>query len=155
MCCCLLLPSLTAIACYNLLPPPTQSSSLYVSRSCGKRYLLTAMAKNHQYTIGWICSLPLEKEAARLVLDEEYLQEEVQYQNTYYLGGRIGKHKVVMGVQRRIGLSQTAILAEKMHAGFPNIGYFLLVGIAGGVPCYGPAGATSKIVLGDVVVSSP
>jgi nucleoside phosphorylase len=58
-------------------------------------------------------------------------------------------------VQRRIGLSQAAILAEKMHAGFPNIRYFLLVGIAGGVPRYGPAGATSEIVLGDVVVSSP
>ncbi|KAF2627577.1 purine and uridine phosphorylase [Macroventuria anomochaeta] len=107
------------------------------------------------FTIGWICPLPLEKEAARLVLDEEYPQDEVQYQNAYYLGGRIGQHKVVIGVQRRIGLSQAAILAEKMRAGFPNIRYFLLVGIAGGVPHYGPAGAASEIVLGDVVVSSP
>ncbi|KAF2822340.1 purine and uridine phosphorylase [Ophiobolus disseminans] len=113
------------------------------------------MAKNHQFTIGWICPLPLEKEAARLVLDEEYPQEEVQYQNVYYLGGCIGEHKVVIGVQRRIGLTGAAILAEKMRAGFPNIKYFLLVGIAGGVPRYGPAGAVSEIVLGDVVVSSP
>jgi nucleoside phosphorylase len=119
------------------------------------RHLLTTMAKNHQFTIGWVCPLPLEKEAARLVLDEEYPQEEIQYQNAYYLGGRIGKHKVVIGVQRRIGLSGAAILAEKMRAGFPNIKYFLLVGIAGGVPRYGPAGAVSEIVLGDVVVSSP
>ncbi|KAF1351744.1 purine and uridine phosphorylase, partial [Lizonia empirigonia] len=36
-----------------------------------------------------------------------------------------------------------------------NIRHFLLVGIAGGVPRYGPAGAVSEIVLGDVVVSSP
>jgi nucleoside phosphorylase len=57
-------------------------------------------------------------------------------------------------VQRRIGLSQAAILAEKMHAGFPKIRYFLLVGIAGGVPRYRPASAASEIVLGDVVVSS-
>jgi nucleoside phosphorylase len=113
------------------------------------------MARNHQFTIGWICPLPLEKEAARLVLDEEYPQEQVKYQNAYYLGGRVGEHNVVIGVQRRIGLSQAAILAEKMHAGFPNIKYFLLVGIAGGVPRYGPAGATLEIVLGDVVVSSP
>ncbi|KAK7178119.1 G-protein beta WD-40 repeats containing [Paraphaeosphaeria sporulosa] len=42
-----------------------------------------------------------------------------------------------------------------MRAGFPNIKYFLLVGIAGGVPRYGPAGAASEIVLGDAVVSSP
>lgn len=113
------------------------------------------MAKNYQFTIGWICPLPLEKEAARLVLDEEYPQDEVQYQNAYYLGGQIGKHKVVIGVQRRMGLTGAAILAEKMRAGFPNIRYFLLVGIAGGVPRYGPAGAASEIVLGDVVVSSP
>jgi nucleoside phosphorylase len=113
------------------------------------------MAKNHQFTIGWISPLPLEKEAARLVFDEEYPQDEVQHQNTFYLGGRIGVHKVVLGVQRRIGLSQAAILAEKMRAGFPNIKYFFLVGIAGGVPRYGPAGAVSEIVLGDVVVSSP
>jgi nucleoside phosphorylase len=120
-----------------------------------KRYLLTAMAKNREFTIGWICPLPLEKEAARLVLDEEYPQEEVQYQNAYYLGGRIGKHKVVMGVQRGIGLEYATSLAGRMRAGFPNIRYFLLVGIAGGVPRYGPAGAASEIVLGDVVVSSP
>jgi nucleoside phosphorylase len=89
------------------------------------------------------------------VLDEEYPQDEVQYQNTFYLGGRIGNHKVVIGVQRRIGLTSAAILAKKMRAGFPNIKYFLLVGIAGGVPRYRPASAVSEIVLGDVVVSSP
>jgi nucleoside phosphorylase len=54
-----------------------------------------------------------------------------------------------------MGLSPAAILAEKMSAGFPSIKYFLLVGIAGGVPSYGSAGAVSEIVLGDVVVSSP
>ncbi|KAF2829005.1 purine and uridine phosphorylase [Ophiobolus disseminans] len=94
-------------------------------------------------------------EAARLVFDEEYPQDEVQHKGVFYLGGRVGVHKVVIGVQRRIGLSQAAILAEKMRDGFPNIKYFLLVGIAGGVPRYGPAGAASEIVLGDVVVSSP
>ncbi|KFA70622.1 hypothetical protein S40285_09276 [Stachybotrys chlorohalonatus IBT 40285] len=113
------------------------------------------MAENHRFTIGWISPLPLEMEAARLVLDEEYPQEEVQYQNTFYLGGRMGKHEVVIGVQRKIGLSQAAILSEKMRTGFPSIKYFLLVGIAGGVPRYGPAGASTEIVFGDVIVSSP
>ena len=42
-----------------------------------------------------------------------------------------------------------------MRIGFPNIKYFLLVGIAGGVPRYGPAGAVREIVLGDIVVSFP
>ena len=49
------------------------------SASYCKRRSLKTMAKNHQFTIGWISPLPLEKEAARLVLDEEYPQEEVQY----------------------------------------------------------------------------
>jgi nucleoside phosphorylase len=113
------------------------------------------MTDNHQFTIGWISPLPLEKEAARLIFDEEHPEEAVQYQNAFYLGGRIGKHQVVIGVQRRTGLKGAAVLAEKMRAGFPNIKYFLLVGIAGGVPRYGPAGAASEIVLGDVIVSYP
>jgi nucleoside phosphorylase len=79
----------------------------------------------------------------------------VQHRSAFYLGGRIGKHEVVIGVQRRTGVEDAAILAEKMRAGFPNIKYFLVVGIAGGVPRYGPAGAASKMVLGDVVISSP
>jgi hypothetical protein len=54
-----------------------------------------------------------------------------------------------------MGLSQAAILAEKMRDGFSNIKYFPLVSIAGGVPRYGPAGAASEIKLGYVVVSSP
>lgn len=133
----------------------TSASVFFPSPSpCKRRYLHT-MARNDQFTIGWISPLPLEKEAARLVLDEEYPQEEVQYRGAFYLGGRIGKHEVVIGVQRRIGLEGAAILAEKMCAGFPNIKYFVLVGIAGGVPRYGPAGATREIVLGDVVISSP
>ncbi|KAL1598075.1 hypothetical protein SLS59_007085 [Nothophoma quercina] len=116
---------------------------------------MSTMAGNHKFTIGWISPLPLEREAARLVLDEEYPQDDVRYQNAFYLGGRIGQHEVVIGVQRKIGLSGAAVLAEKMRAGFPNIKYFVLVGIAGGVPRYGSAGAASEIVLGDVVVSSP
>ncbi|KAF2789053.1 purine and uridine phosphorylase [Melanomma pulvis-pyrius CBS 109.77] len=119
------------------------------------QYFSYNMALNHHFTIGWISPLPLEKEAARLVLDEEYPENEVQHKGVFYLGGQVGAHKVVIGVQRRIGLSQAAILAEKMRDGFPNIKYFLLVGIAGGVPRYGPAGEAHEIVLGDVVVSSP
>jgi hypothetical protein len=58
-------------------------------------------------------------------------------------------------VQQRIGLTNAAILAKKMRTRFPNIRYFLLVSIAGGVPRYRLAGAVLEIVLGDVVVSSP
>lgn len=85
----------------------------------------------------------MEKEAARLVFDEAYPHDEVHHKGVFYLGGPIGVRKVVIGVQQRMGLSQAAVLAEKIRGGFPNIKYFLLVGIAGGVPRYGPAGVAS------------
>lgn len=109
---------------------------------------------NERFTIGWIAPLALEKEAAKLVLDEEYPQEEVRDENAFYLGGRIGEHDVVIGVQSQTGLEGATALAKKMQAGFPNIKYFIVVGIGGGVPQYGPAGAERTIVLGDVVVST-
>ncbi|KZM25280.1 uncharacterized protein EKO05_0001793 [Ascochyta rabiei] len=113
------------------------------------------MAKNQRFTIAWISPLPLEREAARLVLDEEYPQEEIHHRGVYYLGGRIGQHEVVIGLQHKIGLNGAANIAARMSAGFPNIKHFVLVGIAGGVPRYGVAGNASEMVLGDVVVSSP
>ena len=61
--------------------------------------------------------MPLEKEAARLAFDEEYPQDEVQHKGVFYLGGRIGAHKIVLGVQRRIGLSQAAIIAKMSSPG--------------------------------------
>jgi nucleoside phosphorylase len=116
---------------------------------------MRSMTLNHRFTIGWISPLPLELEAAQLILDEEYPREHVQHDNAFYVGGRVGQHEVVMGVQKGIGLVHAANLAAKMRSGFPNIRYFLLVGIAGGVPRHGSTGALSEIVLGDVVVSSP
>jgi nucleoside phosphorylase len=110
---------------------------------------------NRRFTIGWISPLALEQEAARLVFDEIYSDQEVRHENAYYLGGRIGEHQVVVGVQRKIGLNGAATLAGYMRSGFPNIRYFLVVGIAGGVPTYGPAGNTHQIVLGDVAISFP
>ncbi|RYP00350.1 hypothetical protein DL764_006550 [Monosporascus ibericus] len=41
-----------------------------------------------------------------------------------------------------------------MRRSFPNIKHVLVVGIAGGIPCYGP-NLQEQIVLGDVVVSCP
>lgn len=106
------------------------------------------MTINARFTIRWISPLPLEREAAELVLGKRHPQEEVHHKGTIYLDGRIGHHEVVIGVQRKIGLSGTAVLAEKMSAGFP-------VSIAGSVPRYGTASAAFEIVLGDAVISSP
>lgn len=109
--------------------------------------------KPDQYTIGWIAPLPLEFTAAIAMLDEEH--GDIHVNEDGYCGGRIGQHNVVMAVQPNIGTNAASDLAARMHAAFKNIKYFMVVGIAGGVPFYGSPGAQSQIVLGDVVVSRP
>lgn len=105
------------------------------------------------YTIGWIAPLPLELMVAEAVLDEDHGY--IYVEGYIYHGGRVGKHNVVRAVQPKIGTEAAADLAARMRAAFKKIEYFLVVGIGGGVPSYGLAGAQSQIVLGDVVVSVP
>ena len=114
---------------------------------------MTSTIKADRYTIGWIAPLPLEFTAAIATLDEEH--GDIHVNEDGYCGGRIGQHNVVMAVQPNIGTNAASNLAARMHAAFKNIKYFLVVGIAGGVPFYGLPGAQSQIVLGDVVVSRP
>jgi nucleoside phosphorylase len=89
------------------------------------------------YNIGWIALLSLE------VTDIEYR----------YIAGKIGDHNGVIGIQSKMGTSAAADLAARMRRACPNMNCFLVVGIGGGVPSYGPAGYANTIVLGDVVVS--
>ncbi|KAE8846667.1 hypothetical protein HRS9139_01234 [Pyrenophora teres f. teres] len=105
------------------------------------------------YNVGWIAPLPLELTAARHMLDVEH--EEVNDNGYRYIAGRIGDYNVVIGLQSKMGTSAAADLAARMHSACPNIKFFLVVGIGGGVPSYGPAGDMNIMVLGDVVVSSP
>ena len=106
-----------------------------------------------QYTIGWIAPLALELTAARAMLDEDFGSTSVD-EYTYH-GGRIGQHHVVMAVQPRMGTDAASDLAARMCSAFKNIKCFFVVGIGGGLESYGPPGAVSQIVLGDVVVSVP
>lgn len=105
------------------------------------------------YNVGWIAPLPLELTAARHMLDVEH--EGVTDNEHRYIAGKIGDHNVVIGIQSKMGTSAAADLAARMRRACPNIKFFLVVGIGGGVPSYGPAGDVNTIVLGDVVVSSP
>ncbi|KAF2189292.1 hypothetical protein K469DRAFT_62625 [Zopfia rhizophila CBS 207.26] len=106
-----------------------------------------------RYSIGWIAPLPLELKAAKAVLDEDH--GDIHVDGYIYHGGEIGKHNIVMAVQSKMGTDAASDLAARMSAAFRNIEYFVVVGIGGGVPNYGPSGAQSLIVLGDVVVSFP
>src|SRR5271163_4157380 len=113
---------------------------------------------NDEYTVGWICTLPIEMAAAKGIMDEEYGDPQTPPQradqNAYILG-RIGKFKVVLAClpKDEIGSSSAAAVARDMLHTFPNIRVGLLVGIGAGIPDY-KSDNIRDIRLGDVVVSS-
>ncbi|KAH7128722.1 kinesin light chain [Dendryphion nanum] len=108
-----------------------------------------------EYTVGWICALPVELAAAQEVLDEEHKDQEPGFadndENVYSLGS-IGGHNVVIAClpAGRIGNNPAAAVATQMRATFKGIQFGLMVGIGGGVPS-----VEANIWLGDVVVSQP
>ncbi|PKX89105.1 purine and uridine phosphorylase [Aspergillus novofumigatus IBT 16806] len=109
------------------------------------------------YTIGWICALPLEMAAASAMLDNVHtnvhttLPTHPNDHNSYVLGS-IGAHNIVIAClpDGVYGTTSAAIVASQMQATFKSIRFSLLVGIGGGVP-----GGDNDIRLGDVVVSKP
>lgn len=106
------------------------------------------------FTIGWICALQEEYEAACRMLDDEFdgiEAAEVNDNNTYVFG-RVGAHKVVIGClpHGRYGTGPAAIVARDMIRSFPTLRFALLVGIGGGAPT-----RQRDIRLGDVVVGVP
>ncbi|KAF2237695.1 purine and uridine phosphorylase [Viridothelium virens] len=105
------------------------------------------------YTIGLICTLPVELAAMRLLLDVEYQEPcwSLDGTNIYTFGSMAG-HDVVLAClpAGQYGNSSAAIAAAQMRLNFGSIRFALLVGIGGGVPSPG-----SDVRLGDVVVSQP
>ena len=106
------------------------------------------------YTIGWICALQEEYEAACRMLDDEFVgpeTNEVNDNNTYVFGYVKG-HNVVIGCMPagRYGTSSSASVARDMVRSFPNLRFALMVGIGGGAPT-----PERDIRLGDVVISQP
>jgi nucleoside phosphorylase len=99
------------------------------------------------YTVGWICALPLEFKAAIVMLDERYGNTE---DNVQYTLGRVGKHNVVMGClpKGQYGTNSAAMVATEMRLKFPGLQFGLMVGIGGGIP-------SKDVRLGDVVISAP
>jgi nucleoside phosphorylase len=87
--------------------------------------------RREDYTVGWVCALPVELAAAKAMLDEKHedaIREVGDNDENVYCMGSIAGHNVVI-VCIRFGL---------------------MVGIGGGVP-----NAEADIRLGDVVVSKP
>ncbi|KAL7931768.1 purine and uridine phosphorylase [Trichoderma chlorosporum] len=113
------------------------------------------MASRESFTIGWICALQEEYDAACIMLDEIFdnvdLTEEEGDDNTYCFG-RIGGHRIIIAcpVAGRYGTTSATRTGKDLIRSFPGIRLGLLVGIAGGAPT-----SEKDIRLGDVVVSVP
>jgi nucleoside phosphorylase len=105
------------------------------------------------YTVGWVCALPVELAAATVMLDEKHqsLPHDDNDHNLYTLGS-IGKHNVVLAClpAGQTGTNSAAAVATRMQSSFPSLRIGLMVGIGGGVPS-----AEADIRLGDVVISQP
>ena len=112
------------------------------------------MSKASDYTVGWICCIDTESEAAQAFLDEVHIRPEYISRNDRndYILGRIGKHNVAIAVlpDGEYGMASAAGVARGMLHSFPNIRFGLMVGTGGGVPS-----ARHDIRLGDIVVSMP
>lgn len=105
---------------------------------------------HEDYTVAWICALPLELAASRAMLDEEHPLPPNQAgdDNTYVLGG-IDQHNVVMTcLPGQYGTNNAAIVATNLKRSFPSIRATLMVGIGGGSP------SQADLYLGDVVVGT-
>jgi nucleoside phosphorylase len=104
------------------------------------------------YTIAWICALPLEAAAARAMLDRTHPSpQRFSDPHAYDFGELKGHHIVIAYLPNGVyGTTSATAVVSRMCLTFPRLRYGLMVGIGGGVP-----GRNHDIRLGDVVVSKP
>ena len=118
-------------------------------------YTEPRMRRPEDYTVGWVCMLPVEMTAAREMLDDEHPSLDHKLSNNdenLYLLGSIDGHDVAIACPPvgQIGSNSVAATATQMRATFKDIQFVLMVGVSGGVPS-----TEVDIRLGDVVVSMP
>lgn len=105
------------------------------------------------YTVGWICALPVELTASEGMLDDVHPElEQVHGDENLYTLGRIGQHNIVIAwlPAGSTGIAPAAKVAKDMLRSFPRIRFGLMVGIGGGAPS-----VDEDIRLGDVIVGVP
>lgn len=107
----------------------------------------------NDYTVGWICALPIELAAAAELLDEEFEDlPQDSIDTNLYTFGRVGNHNVVVAClpAGQTGTNSAAAVAIQLKSRFISIRFGLMVGIRGRVPS-----AKSDVRLGDMVISQP
>lgn len=113
------------------------------------------------YTVGWLCALPIpELTAARMMLEHDHEPPVLdnRYDDNQYYFGDIYKHNVVIASMppSMPGLASAQKLIEPLRQTFPNMGLHLFVGVGGGIPRNpSPTNPLEDIHLGDVVIGWP
>ncbi|KAH6632825.1 hypothetical protein F5144DRAFT_651458 [Chaetomium tenue] len=154
--------------------PPIESPSAVSAEECnecesepGQTHLLvpdvtqelpnTTSAKQlsaNDYSVGWICAVPVEYVAAQVMLDEVHKRPGTlaRTDGNDYVFGRVGEHNVVVTVLSSGGYGTTSAtkVAADMQVSFPNVKHGLMVGIGGAAPT-----PKNDVRLGDNVVSVP
>ncbi|KAK3935015.1 nucleoside phosphorylase domain-containing protein [Diplogelasinospora grovesii] len=110
-------------------------------------------SRRDDFQIAIICALPLEYDAASLLVDHFWDQDGKQYgrapgDTNTYRNGRIGKYDVVLMLLPNIGKAAVAGSAASLRTSYPSLKLAFLVGICGGVPSSG----AGEALLGDVVI---
>ncbi|EFY85479.1 Pfs, NACHT and Ankyrin domain protein [Metarhizium acridum CQMa 102] len=108
----------------------------------------SSMLSRECYTVGWVCALPLELAASKMMLDQIHHHLPIDGGTNFYILGSILHHNVVMACLpiKKMGTIEAAVAAANMNRSFPSIRMCLVVGIGGGVP------SKADVRLGDVVV---
>ncbi|KAJ0383218.1 hypothetical protein COL922a_010946 [Colletotrichum nupharicola] len=124
--------------------PRTANTSLeggWLGRTEGRRKL-----EHADYSVGWICALPIELAARQAMLDEihQSLPMEAADTNIYTLGSIRG-HNIAMTCLGQYGTNDAAAVANHMMRSFQSIRFGFMVGIGGGAP------GETDVRLGDVV----
>jgi nucleoside phosphorylase/tetratricopeptide (TPR) repeat protein len=112
-----------------------------------------ASLTSDDYTVAWICALPLEAAAASVMLDKIHrpFRPPSTDPNAYVLGELNGHFIAIACLPTGIyGTVSAATVMAHMCSTFRRIQFALLVEIGGGVPS-----TQNDIRLGDVVVSKP
>jgi nucleoside phosphorylase/tetratricopeptide (TPR) repeat protein len=116
--------------------------------------VMASVRKTHaDYTMAWICALPLEAAAATAMLNEIHpkLSQPAADDNAYTLGEIAGHNVLIVCLPLGVyGTTSAATVAAQMRSTFSSVRFGLMVGIGGGVP-----GTKNGIRLGDIVVSKP
>ncbi|PYH78223.1 natch and ankyrin domain protein [Aspergillus uvarum CBS 121591] len=118
------------------------------------------MATPDDYSVGWVCTLPIEVEAAKATLDcihDNLLPPNLDLNNNNYILGSLQGHHVVLAYPNCRACDDgeeddkpsLADVAMQLQAIFTSVRVILMVGIAGAVP-----NTNKDIRLGDIVVSN-